>query len=281
MEQEYYQISEMSEKCKVNRKTLIFYDNIGLLKPAYKDPDTHYRYYTKNQLFQLDLINILKQINFSLNEIKEMDLDKNLSYFADLIQLKIQQNNEQIMNLKKSNEVADVWQKMLRWMDEYDYKEKINSFTLREIPDRNVAFIRRVSGIDEETAFIRYKEIDELVFKHSLKIKNVWMGIYYGLEKGIFDINAVDYEVCREIEPQDSQEHPFIRTLEGGLYGSTIYKGPYHEMNPAYIELKNWLENQGYEIISPVIHVYIITLLMVKTQKDLITEIQLKVKKRS
>lgn len=48
------------------------YDSIGLLKPAYIDRFTEYRYYDKSQIAQFRRISQLKGVGFSLTEIKAM-----------------------------------------------------------------------------------------------------------------------------------------------------------------------------------------------------------------
>lgn len=65
-----FSIGELSQHQNISRQTLIFYDKIGLFKPAYVDPSNGYRYYTSNQLDSLDTICIMKRIGFSLDEIK-------------------------------------------------------------------------------------------------------------------------------------------------------------------------------------------------------------------
>lgn len=66
-----FSIGEMARLQNISRQTLIFYDKIGLLSPAYVNPENGYRYYSTGQLDLLDTILIMKKIGFSLEEIKE------------------------------------------------------------------------------------------------------------------------------------------------------------------------------------------------------------------
>lgn len=66
----YFSIGELSKQQNISRQTLIFYDKIGLFKPAYVDKSNGYRYYSASQLDYLDTICIMKRIGFSLEEIK-------------------------------------------------------------------------------------------------------------------------------------------------------------------------------------------------------------------
>ncbi len=67
----YFSIGELARHQSISRQTLIFYDKIGLFRPAYVDPANGYRYYSASQLDSLDTILIMKKIGFSLEEIRE------------------------------------------------------------------------------------------------------------------------------------------------------------------------------------------------------------------
>ena len=77
-----FSVGELSKLQNISRQTLIFYDKIGLFRPAYVDPQNGYRYYSAAQLDSLDTICIMKKIGFSLDEIKtylkEYTLDTSL-----------------------------------------------------------------------------------------------------------------------------------------------------------------------------------------------------------
>ena len=65
----YYKISEFAALCGLSRDTLLHYDRIGILKPAFVAP-SGYRYYTLSQFTTVDLIAVLKASGTPLSEIK-------------------------------------------------------------------------------------------------------------------------------------------------------------------------------------------------------------------
>lgn len=67
-----YRIGEFSYLFKVTIKTLRHYDKIDLFKPAFIDPYTGYRYYNEEQKCEFSNILKLKNLNFSLEEIKQL-----------------------------------------------------------------------------------------------------------------------------------------------------------------------------------------------------------------
>jgi DNA-binding transcriptional MerR regulator len=73
-----FKIREFSQLGQVSVKTLRFYDQLGLLKPAHVDPESSYRYYTAQQLLRLNRILVFKELGFTLEQIVNL-LDENIS----------------------------------------------------------------------------------------------------------------------------------------------------------------------------------------------------------
>lgn len=65
-----FKIGEFSKMSGFSVKTLRYYDEIDLFKPIEVDLFTGYRYYKEEQLKDLKLVETLKSIGFSLEEIK-------------------------------------------------------------------------------------------------------------------------------------------------------------------------------------------------------------------
>ena len=45
-----FSIGEVARYQNISKQTLIFYDKIGLFRPAYVDPHNGYRYYSASQI---------------------------------------------------------------------------------------------------------------------------------------------------------------------------------------------------------------------------------------
>lgn len=70
-------IGDFSKLSRISVKTLRFYDEMELLKPVEVDSFTGYRYYEYSQLRRLNRILALKDLGFSLDEIRRL-LEYNL-----------------------------------------------------------------------------------------------------------------------------------------------------------------------------------------------------------
>ncbi len=66
-----YTVKKLAKISGISIRTLHFYDEIGLLKPAYYG-DNNYRYYEEKQLLMLQQILFYRELNFSLNDIQRI-----------------------------------------------------------------------------------------------------------------------------------------------------------------------------------------------------------------
>lgn len=88
------QIKEFAELAGVSVRTLHYYDEIGLLVPAYVDRSTGYRYYDENSLLRMQEILFYRELDFSLKSIGEIlsspnyDTNKSLKEQKNLLKLK-------------------------------------------------------------------------------------------------------------------------------------------------------------------------------------------------
>ena len=66
-----YTVKKLSELSGVTVRTLHFYEEAALLKPAYYGSNG-YRYYEEKQLLQLQQILFFKELGFSLKQIQKI-----------------------------------------------------------------------------------------------------------------------------------------------------------------------------------------------------------------
>lgn len=62
--------AEFAKLHDVNKRTLHYYDSIGLFSPA-KKGENQYRYYETSQSMEFEYIRMLKELNMSMEEIKK------------------------------------------------------------------------------------------------------------------------------------------------------------------------------------------------------------------
>ncbi len=91
MKGELLSIGEVSKMKGVGVKSLRYYERIGILKPAYVNPSSGYRYYSMRQLAEIDIITTcidlgipLRRLRFYMDENDSMDLVALLEWGHDV-----------------------------------------------------------------------------------------------------------------------------------------------------------------------------------------------------
>ena len=84
----------------INKKTLMWYDEIGLFKPAAINPENGYRCYSYHQSPILETILLLRELNVSLDEIREFMKNRSAPSLKCLLEEKIADLDLQITHLQ-------------------------------------------------------------------------------------------------------------------------------------------------------------------------------------
>ena len=84
-----FQIGEVTKIMGVTRKTLLVYEDMGLLTPAVKDEASGYRYYSADNMTQIRSIRSLQTLGLTLKEVAEYyydteNIDAHLQRLMDL-----------------------------------------------------------------------------------------------------------------------------------------------------------------------------------------------------
>jgi DNA-binding transcriptional MerR regulator len=144
-----YRIGEFSEVSGVSAKTLRFYDEIGLLRPAGVDARTGYRRYRSQQLEELASILELKSLGLSLGDVR-----KQLSKAGSA-----KDRRELLFELKRSIEQSiQNASQSLKWIDaalaDPDASKRPISVVVKRRPDVPIASVRvRVKSYSEILRF--------------------------------------------------------------------------------------------------------------------------------
>ena len=87
-----YKIGDFSKMSKTTIKALRYYEKEGLLKPAFIDQYTSYRYYESSQLVDISKIISLRQIGLSIKDIKKVLDGQDMSLILNKRKNEIEKN---------------------------------------------------------------------------------------------------------------------------------------------------------------------------------------------
>ena len=107
-------IGEFANLFNISIKTVRFYEEKNLFKPFYIDKYSGYRYYDEQNIYEMSKILYLKELDFSLDEIKNCD--------ENLVNSKIEQYKEKIIKLRSNINILENFE------IDFDNKTQIKPF---------------------------------------------------------------------------------------------------------------------------------------------------------
>lgn len=125
-------IGEFSKINNIPIRTLRFYDQINLLNPHQVDPETNYRLYHIEQSSIVDAIQYLRQLDFSLEEIKEILSDPEKTHIHRLIEEKYQQLLDEKQRLEKQIQEIEIFRSGALLYQENTLKTEVEIIQLPE-----------------------------------------------------------------------------------------------------------------------------------------------------
>lgn len=151
-----YTVKQLAELSGVSIRTLHWYDQIGLLKPAYYG-DNNYRYYEEEQLLLLQQILFFKELGFSLDDIQKLldqnDFDKIEALYAHKDTLE-----ESINRMKKLIDTVNKTILRLRGKNTMTDKELYYGFDVK-LP-KSGKYVVKCQGIPSEKVLEHFKKDD-------------------------------------------------------------------------------------------------------------------------
>ncbi|MBM7553590.1 MerR family transcriptional regulator [Thalassobacillus pellis] len=103
-----YKISEFADLTGLSKETLRYYAEVGLLEPAYIDPNNKYRYYDDGSYFLAILLDKLRTAGFTIQEMKAVMNDESFANLEDLLKDKRKKILKEIEELEwKVNEIDE------------------------------------------------------------------------------------------------------------------------------------------------------------------------------
>ena len=269
-----FKIGEFSKLSQVPIKTLRYYDEIGLLRPAQVDDFSGYRYYSAEQLPRLNRILALKDLNLSLAEIGEI-LDGELPAEQMRGMLRLKQAEVRGRMKEEEARLARVEWRLRQIEREGTMPEE--EVVVKSIPAMKVAVIREVIPTYSDISRL-YGALFKHTGRHRAKPSGPALSIYY--DEG-FRENDVDVEagvpVSKDIPDGDRVKVRELAAVPD--MACTVHQGSYDTMGEAYNRLLTWIEANGYRICGPNREVYIKGPGLFTKPASYVTELQIPVEK--
>lgn len=249
-------IGEFARLSHIPARTLRYYDEIGLLKPAYCDPGTSYRYYTADQMEQLQHILALKDTGLSLEQI--------------LFVLKEQPSTEQMQAMLKTKQI-DLRLKILEcraqllrietWLQQFEDSDTIapSTVTLKSVAAYRVASIQeRIANPDQLRWTIGQMSsaLEHYLTAHRLSSTGSPLHLYH--TDSLTDeeyIVEVAYPIDGDLITDDARIQVYSLPAVATMV-SLLHIGDPHILFHTHYILERWVETNKYQVNGPKREVY-------------------------
>ena len=240
-------IGKMATANKVTIATLRLYDQMGLLKPAFIDPDSGYRYYTIQQTSRLDFIRYMRELGLSLADIQSILEKEDVTLIEEKLIEKNNQIHQQLRELKAMHEAVD---RTIQSIERYRKSPASGMISLEFIDQRYILYAPCAVNV-YETGIVAYEKIIHDL-RTDLMEKGLPQILSYNLGTSIL---LSDFEAGRFIPDQvfifgDRHLQDYgdaIRVLDSGMY-ACIYLDSFDEEISAALKLKEYCRDQGYAL---------------------------------
>ena len=260
-------IGEFSKLSMLTVKALRFYEKEGLLNPTHVDEWTGYRFYEASQLETAATIKALRQLDFSVEEIKA---------HLSGVPLKEALRAKQAELQKKQADISARISVINYLMEENDMKYQA---VMKDIGECIV--------YSEERTLEKYSDVSMLVLESAEECLRLNPGM---------ECTKPDYGFCEYLDGEYRETNMRIRYSQAvtkmGVGNERIqfrslpatkaiciyHKGDYDRLGEAYAYIYRYAAENGYEVAGLHREVYIDGVWNKENMEDWLTEIQLPVK---
>ena len=266
--EQLYKIGMFANMNRVTIKALRYYDEQKLLVPVYVDEENGYRYYAAGQMAQLHRIIALKNMGFSIDDIRKI----------------IEGAEEKSFLLVKKQEILKeiaVLTDKLSQIESYLARDSINlsaPVLIKEIPQAIVCTMkRRIKSYD--ALFELMPQMGAQMELSDCKCAQPSYCFTHYLEPEYKEEDIL-VEICEAVTEKkpDTGDIAFKVLPKVPMAACIFHKGSYNTLPESYAMLLQYIEENRYEICGNIRESYIDGVWNKETENEWLTEIQIPVK---
>ncbi|MEG0770864.1 MAG: MerR family transcriptional regulator [Clostridia bacterium] len=228
-----FSIGDFADIHKINKRTLQYYDKINLFSPLYVDKN-NYRFYSYMQSATLEMILAMRELDMSIDEIKEYTKSPSKDAFSKIIDDKITEIDGKISELKEIRSLFCKKKQQLSISETTD----LDAIDFIDCKKEYLLLSKPISGL--------YDEVDlEILLSHANEHKdhrlfNKSYGSMISFEK-IKEHNFFNYD-CFFTKISNAKNKKNYYEKPAGKYLRTFYKGNWDNLYTAYIRILEFAE---------------------------------------
>lgn len=213
----------------INKKTLMWYDEIGLFKPATVNPENGYRCYTYHQSPVLETILLLRELDVSIHEIQAFMKNRSAGSLKCLLEEKITDLDMQISHLQAVRSTLCTHHRNMDTLLTMDLSEisivkKEKRCLVTVDVDQNTSFEQEVELITAETEKYQLGRLHKASYGSMIPVSSLLSSSFDNYSKLFIEIPFLPYQSGLHIMP-------------GGKYLRAFHKGDWNKIPKRYQEI--------------------------------------------
>jgi DNA-binding transcriptional MerR regulator len=241
-----YKISDFSKITSLSAKALRYYDEEQILTPSRRDGETGYRYYSEEDYKKAQLVVLLRSLEFSISEIKEVLA--NCSELADLPCYLEEKRNMIEGRIAKEKELIKKLNLYIKPKDREDISMNYQ-IEEKEIAPVTVAAIRYKG---------KYSDVGKYIGTLYKAVKGDAAGapiqIYHDAE---YMEDGADLELCIPTKKMISHPDVAAKKLPAVKAICTTHIGSYENLHSAYKALVDYANEHHLNCVTPSREIYV------------------------
>lgn len=177
----------------INKKTLMWYDEIGLFRPALVNPENGYRYYSYYQSALLETILLLRELDVPIEEIQAFMKNRSAAGMERLLGEQIEALDQTIAHLRAVQKTLCHHRRNMQTLLTMDLSEislvhkKASCFVTVDI-DRHTPFDRQVEMITAQTKKYRLRRLHDASYGTMIAVNSLQNGDFEDYSKLFIEI---------------------------------------------------------------------------------------------
>ncbi len=221
----------------INKKTLMWYDEIGLFKPAAINPENGYRCYNYHQSPILETILLLRELDVSVAETQDFMQNRSAENLKNLLDQKIAELDLQLMHLQAVRKTVSNHRQNMETLLTMDLskisiveKEKRCLVTVDIDPD--ITFEKEVELITAQTSKYQLGRLHDASYGSMIPVESIQKRDYANYTKLFIEIPFLEHKSGLHIQP-------------GGKYLRAFHKGDWDKIPLRYQEILDYARREG------------------------------------
>ncbi len=177
----------------INKKTLMWYDEIGLFCPSFIHPENGYRYYSYYQSAILETILLLRELDVPIDEIKAFMKNRSAASMEQLLQEKIEDLDRHMAHLKAVRKTLSYHHQNMQTLLTMDLskisivQKKEHSLVTVDI-NQDTTFDKQVEMITAETKKYQLRRLHDALYGTMIAVDSLKSGNFGDYSKLFIEI---------------------------------------------------------------------------------------------